>query len=356
MRLLSPGFLALLLVIPPLALLTLRSARSLPPARVRAFLALRIAAMLLLALALAGPALVRTTDRLAVVFLLDESHSVGEEQRARALEMVGKVRAGMAEADAALLVRFGANAEIESLPPGRPAQAEAGGDIDGSATDIGGAVRLALARAAGSQLRVVLLSDGNQNKGSAEEAAAEARSLGARIFPFALSPAAAVGEVSIADIAAPARARAGEPHQVTVLVRSLAPVRARVSLFRDGEPAGTRDVALLPGENPVAFTGFFPGRGLHSWEALVQAPSDRILENNRYRRVVEVTGNPQVLYAARSGKGSPALLSALAAQGIAVVETDGAALPGSLAGFLPYDAVILDNVPGFGLSYEKMET
>jgi Mg-chelatase subunit ChlD len=356
MRLLSPGFLALLLVIPPLALLTLRSARSLPPARVRAFLGLRIAAMLLLALALAGPALVRTTDRLAVAFLLDESHSVGEEQRARGLEMVGNVRAGMADGDAALLVRFGANAEIERLSPGRPPQADAGGDIDGSATDIGAALRLALARAASSPLRVVLLSDGNQNRGSAEEAAAEARSLGARIFPFALSPAAAAGEVSIADIAAPAVARAGEPHQVTVLLRSLAPVRARVSLFRDGEPAGSRDSALVPGENPIAFTGFFPERGLHFWEALVQAPSDRILENNRCRKFVEVTGNPQVLYAARSGKGSPALLSALAAQGIAVVETDGAALPGSLAGFLPYDGVILDNVPGFGLSYEKMET
>jgi Ca-activated chloride channel family protein len=356
MRLLSPAFLALLLAIPPLALLTLRTARSLSPARMRSFLILRIAALSLLALALAGPALVRRTDRLTVAFLLDMSHSIDEEERARALGFVGKVRAGMADDDEALLVRFAGSAEIERLLPGRPPDADGGMDIDGSATDISAAVRLALARTGGGALRMVLLSDGNQNRGSAEAAAAEARSLGARIFPLALSPAAAGGEVAIADIAAPARARAGEPHQITVLVRSLGAVRARVSLFRDGLPAGSREGALVQGENPVAFTGFFPERGLHFWEALVESPADGILENNRYRRFVEVTGNPQVLYVARSGKSSSAFLSALAAQGITVVETDGAALPGTLAGFLPYDGVILDNVPGFGLSYEKMET
>ncbi len=364
MRLLSPAFLALLLVIPPLAVLTLRSVRSLSPARMRSFLVLRIAALALLALALAGPALVRRTDRLTVAFLLDGSHSVDEEERARALAFVGKVRAGMADDDEALLVRFAASAEIERLSPGRPPDADGGMDIDGSATDISAALRLALARADGGALRIVMLSDGNQNRGSAEESAAEARSLGARIFPLALSPAAADGEVAIADIAAPAQARAGEPHQITVLVRSLGPVRARVSLFRDGSPVGSREGSpvgsregmLAQGENPVTFTGFFPERGLHYWEALVESPSDRILENNSYRKFVEVTGNPQALYVARSGKTSSAFLSALAVQGIAVVETEPSALPGTLAGFLPYDAVILDNVPGFGLSYEKMET
>ncbi len=356
MRLLSPGFLVLLLVIPPLALFTLRTARTLSPARMRSFLVLRIAALSLLALALAGPALARKIDKLTVAFLLDQSHSVGEAERARALAFVGKVRARMTKEDEALLVRFAASAEIERLSPGRPPGGEGGMDIDGGETDISAAIRLALARAGGGALRLVLMSDGNQTSGSAGEAAAEARSLGARIFPLALSTAAAGGEVAIEDISAPARARAGEPHQITVLVRSLGAVRARVSLFRDGSPAGSREGMLVQGVNPVSFTGFFPERGLHFWEALVESPSDRVLENNGSRRFVEVTGSPQILYVARPGKGSPAFLSALAAQGIAAVEAEPSALPGSLAGFLPYDGVILDNVPGFGLSYEKMET
>src|SRR5208282_4601625 len=74
------------------------------------------------------------------------------------------------------------------------------------------------------------------------------------------------------------------------------------------------------------------------------------------RRFVEVSGAPQVLYVSKPGKGSPSLLSALSAQGISVVSRPASALPGTLAGYLPFDALILDNVPGYGISTEKMET
>lgn len=359
MRLASPWLLVLLLVVPPLVVLTIRRGRMLDPGRRLLFLGLRIPALVLLAVALAGPALARYTDRLTVAFLLDQSHSVGEAERGRALKIIGDVRGGLAPGDSALLVRFGAGAELETLPAGRLPESEGGGDLDGSATDIASAIRLALAesgRAGGGALRLVLLSDGNENRGSVEAAAAEARALGARLFAFPLASAVAAGEVAVTEIAAPDRARAGEPQQVTVLVRSLAPVRARVTLFRDGEPAGFREGMLAPGENPFPFTGHFTERGLHAWDAVVESPGDRVLENNHARRLVEVTGSPQVLYVARAGRQSPALLAALAAQGIAAVEIEPAGLPGTLAGFLPYDAVILDNIPGFGLSYEKMET
>jgi Ca-activated chloride channel homolog len=355
----SPWLLAIVAVAAPLIVLTVRRASSLSPGRRALFIGLRAAALALLAIALAGPAVGRLTDRLSFVFLLDSSHSIAASERERALALVERVRSRLAPGDSAFLVRFGADAAIESLAPGRAVDAEADTAVDGSGTDIASALRLGLAeagRAGAGAPRLVLLSDGNQTAGSAEAAAAEAGALGARIFAVPLEPAAAPGEVAVTEVAAPARVRAGEPHQVTVLVRSLGPARARVTLLRDGEPAGTREQALTPGENAVVFTGLFPERGLHAWEAVCQAPADAVPENNRFRRLVEVTGNPQVLYAARPGRGSPALLAALAAQAIAVVEVDPSALPGSLAGFLPYDAVILDNVPGFGLSYEKMET
>ena len=354
-RLSSPLFLALLPVIPVLAYLTIRRVRSLPPGRRALFLALRSASLALLAVALAGPALSRLTDRLTFVFVLDQSHSVAET--GQAMELIARARSRMAPGDSALLVRFGAEAEAEVLAPGRSVDAEAG-EIDGSATDIAAGLRLGLAeagRAGGGAPRVVLLSDGNQTTGDADAAAAEARALGARIFVFPLPAAAQAGEVAVTDIVAPALARAGEPHQVTALVRSMGAVRARVTLLRDGEPAGTLEQLLAPGENALAFTGHFPERGLHSWEAVVQAGTDSMPENNRFRRFVEVTGSPRVLFVAREGRRSSALLAALAAQGIEAVEVEPSGLPGSLAGFLPYDAVILDNVPGFGLSYEKMQ-
>lgn len=358
MRLAQPWLFALLVLVVPLAVLTVRRARILAPGRRALFLGLRAAALLLLAAALAGPAAARLTDRLSFIFLLDSSHSVPQDGREEALALVSRVRSRLAPGDSAVLVRFGAGAALEALAPGMAPDPGLESQVDGSATDIASALRLGLAeagRAGGGSPRVLLLSDGNQTAGDALAASAEARALGARIFAVALEPSRSPGEVAVSDLSAPARVRAGEPHQVTVLLRSLATVRARVTLFADGEPAGTRDIALSPGENAVAFTGVFPDRGLHAWEAVVVAPADAVPENNRFRALVEVTGRPQVLYVARRGRGSQPLLAALAAQGIETVEAEPQALPGSLAGLSPFDAVILDNVPGFGLSYEKMQ-
>ncbi len=358
MRLAQPWLFALLVLVVPLAVLTVRRARTLAPGRRALFVGLRAAALLLLAAALAGPAAARLTDRLSFIFLLDSSHSVPQDGREEALALVSRVRSRLAPGDSAVLVRFGAGAALEALAPGMAPDPGLESQVDGSATDIASALRLGLAeagRAGGGSPRVLLLSDGNQTAGDALAASAEARALGARIFAVALEPSRSPGEVAVSDLSAPARVRAGEPHQVTVLLRSLATVRARVTLFADGEPAGTRDIALSPGENAVAFTGVFPDRGLHAWEAVVVAPADAVPENNRFRALVEVTGRPQVLYVARRGRGSQPLLAALAAQGIETVEAEPQALPGSLAGLSPFDAVILDNVPGFGLSYEKMQ-
>ena len=367
----SPAWLLVLLVLAPLVFFTVRSMRQrdglLSPARRRAFTLLRSAAIALILLGLGGFAIARLSDQLSIIFLLDDSRSITAEQRSRAAQIIeairGRLKPGRSldAGDSAWLARFGANAEMEPLAPGEPLPDEHG-EVDRSATDIGGAIQFSLAQVTGRAPRIVLLTDGNENRGSAEQAAAVARSLGARIFPVPLptrtAPAAgaARGEVSVEDIRAPERVRQGEPHEVTVIVRSSTETRARVTLFREGLPVATREGTLAPGENAVQFSAAFPQRGLQAWDALVEAPSGASPENNHYRRFVEVTGPPQVLYVARPGHESPALLAALAAQGITAVERGPAGLPGTLAGYLPYDALILDDVPGYSISNEKMET
>jgi Mg-chelatase subunit ChlD len=361
MRFLSPAWLLAVLAVPPLLLLTWRTIRrnqGLSRRRRRAFTILRVGSVLFLALALAGFALARASDRLSVLFLLDQSRSVSPEQRSRALSLIETVRGKLGRGDSATLVRFGGDAELEELAPGRPV-AEEGGDLELNTTNIANALQFGLAEAAGSSPpRVVLLTDGNENRGSADQAARIARSLGARIYPVPLGSAAAPNavEVSVEDLRAPASVRQNEPQEVVVMIRSRTRTRARVTLLQDAAPAASRDEVLTPGENAVSFTGSFPERGLHAWDALVSAQGDELQQNNHARRFVSVSGAPQVLYVSRPGRQSPSLLAALAAQGITAVRRDPAGLPGTLAGYLPYDAIILDNVPGYGISTEKMET
>ena len=356
----NPLWLIVLAAIPPLVIVTVgqlrRRSELLTPGRAAAFLGLRITAILCLVLGLAGLALARLSDRLSIVFLLDQSRSVSAEQRERALQLVETIRGKLGRGDSAALVRFGGSAQSEMLEAGVPVSEE-GSDVDTGATNIGAALQDGLAQAGtGAAPRIVLLTDGNENRGSADAAAAVARSMGARIFPVPLGTAARGVEVDVDEVRAPARVRQAEPHEVTVMVRSRTAVTARVTLLRDAGPVAARVESLAPGENAVQFTGSFPERGLHAWDALVEAPGDGIPQNNHNRLFVEVTGAPQVLYVSRPGKPSLSLLAALSAQGISVVSKAAAALPGTLAGYLPYDALILDNVPGFGISTEKMET
>jgi len=365
MRLLSPLWLLALLALPPLIVLSVRSARRGPvrlsPSRRTLFILCRSAAVVLLVLGLAGLQLTHFTDRLALLFVLDQSRSVTDADRAQGLAVIQAVRDKLKPGDAATLIRFGADAEREDLEPGVPVSAD-GGAVDGSASDIGGALQFALAQApAGAAARIVLLSDGRENRGSAAAAAAVAHSLGARIYPMVIGAraaqtgTAAATEVAVEEVRAPARARQNEPMEVTVMVRSRTETRARVTLLRDGVPVATREGTLAPGENAVQFTGTFPERGPHAWDGLVEAPGDGIPQNNHARLTVEVTGTPQILYVAKKGTESPSLLAALKAQGITAVTTDPTGLPGGLAGYLPYDALIMDNVPGYGISNDKME-
>jgi uncharacterized membrane protein len=356
----NPLWLIALAALPPLVLLTVRELRRrselLTPGRAAVFLVLRAAAILCLVLGLAGFALARLSDRLSIVFLLDQSRSVSAEQRERALQVVETIRGRLARGDSATLIRFGAGAQTDALEPGVSVPQE-GSDVDPGATNIGAAIQDGLAQAGtGAAPRIVLLTDGNENRGSADASAGVARSLGARIFPVPLGAAARGAEIEVEEVRAPARVRQSEAHEVTVMVRSRTAVTARVTLLRDAAPVAARVESLAPGENAVQFTGSFPERGLHAWDALVEAPGDGIPQNNHNRLFVEVTGVPQVLYVSRHGRTSPSLLAALSAQGISVVSKPAAALPGTLAGYLPYDALILDNVPGFGISTEKMET
>jgi Ca-activated chloride channel homolog len=353
----SPLWLLALLAVPPLVFLTLRERRRsselLTAGRAATFLVLRCAAILFLVLGLAGLTSALLSDRLSVVFLLDQSRSVPASERKKALQVVESLRSRLRPGDSTGLVRFGLDAQTEAMEPGVAVAAE-GAEVDPDATNIGAAIQDGLAQAGSAPRRLVLFTDGNENRGNAEAAAGVARAMGARIFPFPLGAAVRGAEVAVDEVRAPQNVREGEAHEVTVMVRSRTPATARITLFRDTAPVATRVMQLSAGENAVQFTGVFPGRGLHAWDAVAEAPGDVVSQNNHNRLLVEVSGPPQVLYVARPGRSSPSLLSALAAQGISVISARPTGLPGTLAGYLPFDAVILDNVPGYSISTEKM--
>jgi Ca-activated chloride channel family protein len=363
----APAWLALLALVPPLVVLLIRRSADMPRGRRAGFIALRALALALLVLALAGLGLSRGSDRIDLLLLLDSSDSVDEEARRSALETFDGLRARLRPDDGAGIVRFGADADVERLPagsraaaaggPGSAGSAGGGRQVDASATDIEAALLSAVAQFGdeGSR-RILLASDGAETRGDAAAGGAVARASGVEVHVLPIASPPGGGEVLVRDVSAPSGVRAGETREVTVVVRSRARTPARIALLRDGGVAAARALMLEPGENAIPFEVAFPQRGLAAVTAVVEADADRFAENNRFTRLVEVAGSPAVLFVSSPDRRSAALLDALTAQGIRTVTCDAAGAPGTLAAFLPYDAVVLDDVPGFSFSWEKMET
>ena len=165
--------------------------------------------------ALAGFRLVLPVDRLATVFVVDLSDSVGEGGREDALAFVRDSLEVMPDGDVAGIVAFGKGALVERLPAElRDIDRIASAPVT-SATDVGAALRLASALFPDdAQKRIVLLSDGNDTTGQGQAEAALAAARGVQVETKSIG-LGATEEVLVERITAPSTSRLGEEIEVT---------------------------------------------------------------------------------------------------------------------------------------------
>ncbi|HUF06833.1 MAG TPA: vWA domain-containing protein, partial [Candidatus Binatia bacterium] len=237
------------------------ASRTLPAGRRVASLVIRLLLVSALVLALAGMRLALPSDRLSVVFLLDASASMLD---ATSEELVDWARAAvreMPEGDTAGVVVFGGTALVDRLPSELAELAEPASRPVAGASDVAGAVRLAAAIfPAGAQQRIVLLSDGNDTGGEAEDAIAAASARGIRL-DVVMPADESAAEVLVDALDAPPGARVGETIDLVVRLRSTITTGATLRLLADGATVATREIELEPGITtlPFAVTADEPG-------------------------------------------------------------------------------------------------
>jgi uncharacterized membrane protein len=279
---LEPWWLLGLLLIPLLVFLSYRSLAGLGPVRRWVALGLRCLLVLLLVLALAEARLRRQSENTTVLFLVDRSLSIPEEPGVDAKgDRVDlrweRLRKFINEAvehrgpkhvhDKAGLIVFGRRPRLELPPSDAPRFnfQEVQGAIDGNYTDIGGAIKLALASfPEKTGKRIVLITDGNENLGSAEEQARLAKENGVEIdvLPLAADKRNE-NEVLVQSIEAPPLVEQGAQLPIRVLIRSFNPnvVVGTLTVKQSSEGGQTVDVpgsprknvALTPGLNSFSF-------------------------------------------------------------------------------------------------------
>jgi uncharacterized membrane protein len=404
---LQPAWLCLLLLLPVIVVLSFRSLAGLGPVRRWLAIGLRCCLVLLLTLALAEVRLRHPNETVTVLFLVDRSLSVPEEPAPdpenpakridRRWERIKRFindsvekRGSSHRDDKAGVIVFGRRPRLE-LPPSdvkRLNFAEVTSTIDPSYTDIGAAIKLALASfPEGTGKRIVLISDGNENQGNAEAQDRIAKNNGVQIDVVPLAAGFRnENEVLVQSVEAPPLTEQSSQLPIRVLVRSYNPNRVIGKLFlrqiADGQswpvPPTPMRVTLHPGLNPFAFKQTLTsGQESYTYEAIFQPEAviddkggqiseglagDRT-ENNRATTHVIARGQRTLLLVESRAGDHELLLDRLRALGrdskFKVHSIEAGKLPqdrDELGVFLSrYDCVILANVPSELFSAEQQE-
>jgi uncharacterized membrane protein/secreted protein with Ig-like and vWFA domain len=315
-----------------------------------AVLPFRLAALALGIVALASPHVSAPASRLNVVFAVDRSDSIAPAEWSRVERFVEEAQRARRPGDRLGLVSFGGDAVVEHAPSEdavlhsslRPKPLD---------SDLGAAIERALSSLPpDGGRRIVLVSDGNDHRGNALEAAKAARAAGVEISVLPLTRERQP-EVLIDGVVAPPRVGSGEKFDVNVIVRSTVAQPAVVELSAGGRSWGRQRVSLPEGSVSVPFQITAAAGGWIELRASVDAERDTVHENQLGRAIVRVIGAPVVLYA-----GEGRLPEVLAAQGIRVERVTVDGVPGTVSQLNRYDAVVLDNVPATALSRGQMES
>ena len=249
-----PWYLTLLLLLPLLWIFSFRSLSGLGRYRRLFALAFRTLVFVLIVLALAEVQTLRTSEKVTVTYLLDQSESIPVAQRQAMLDFVRQSVARHRNADrqdCAGVIVFGHDAVVEVPPfdddiPFLNLESTQGLRTD--ATNLAAALKMAGATfPEDSAKRIVIVSDGNENIGDSRAITGllADQGIGIDVVPVKL---ASRGEVQVEEVVLPSDIRRGQPIEARVVIDNLtAPtaenagglVRGKLKLVRQSGKQGT---------------------------------------------------------------------------------------------------------------------
>ena len=351
-----PGFLFLALVAIFLLWAQRKSLADMTRTQGRVCFALRLIILLLLALAICGVRWLLPSHELSVLFAVDDSASISEQERMEAREFVkeslGQQRAG----DSAGVLGFASKPELWQPPAANLDLAKVWPSVSNrQATDIGQALSFASAIfSAAKTKRLVLLTDGNDTAGRASAAASRLAAQGIELLAVPLHQKS-TPEVLVEKVDVPRRLKQGEPFDLVGHIRSNVETTAKVKLYQNHFLIEQRDVSIKPGDNEFRAPNLKADGNFISYEVEVIPTLDTVAENNRASATASLRGEPRVLLVDSDEKQGQALADVLRREKITVETRAVAGLPKSLEDLQQFDLFLLSDVSALNLGHEQMD-
>lgn len=303
--------------------------------------------MAVLALVAAGLSITASfpADEMTVIAAVDLSESMSSPSTVSSIRRaLDQLAHAVTPADRLGIVAFGRRAEVWRPPRKPSADTGPAPSLPADATDIRGALLLASALIPeGTTGRIVLLSDGHQNRNDARAVIAELRSRG---IPVDVWPPAPVRDglqgAALERMIAEPVVNTERPFAVRLVVRNFGPARAAVvRLLLDGKEIDAAPAQLAAGLNAFDLSHVFAAPGTHVLRSVVEVPGDPEPADNWRETLIAAVSPMRVLLAAK-GRWSP--LQPVLERAGAVVRFTGY---GGLSAFQPdlarFHAVILED-------------
>jgi uncharacterized membrane protein len=362
---LSPWYLTLLALIPAIWWYSYGKTAGLGNVRRMVVLIARSLVLLCLILALAEIQIVKTSDRLTVIFLLDQSLSIPVESREAMIKYVNaEIKKHRKDRDRVGVIVFGRDAAMEIPPYDDNVQMaqKVESMFDPEYTSIAAAMKLAQASfPEDASKRIVIISDGNQNIGNAVEQAQglTQAGVGVDVLPIRYKTRA---EIILERVAIPGDVRRDQPFDLRVVATNTATPRpgdsgevsGRLALSRTAggrtEVLSDEPVTLPPGKKVFSIRQNIEVPNFYCYEARFipnRSEDDAMPQNNRATAFTYVQGKGRVLLiedAEHQGE-SAVLVERLRKQGLEIDVQSTKQLFTTLAELQPYDSVVLADVP-----------
>jgi Mg-chelatase subunit ChlD len=357
-RLINYWPLGLLIFIPYVFYISIKSLADLSPWRRWSSLILRSLVLILLVLSLAGFMLVLKVDRLCVIFALDTSNSIPESESQRALGFIKKSLENMKDTDQSGLIVFGGEAYVQVPPKITPTVSKIMSVPSPDYTNIEKAVKTAIDLFPNTlQKKIVLISDGNENAGNVINQIPLLKSSGVQIYTVPLSTVKSSKEVFIENLIGPGSISLGHTFELRVILRSNINNTVHLKLFRDRDYLSEAEIKLLANKSQVfSFKQKLDKEGTYTYEVIIEPEFDTIMENNRSKVLVVTTGKPKILYISPDTEQDDYLYRVLIQKGFDVLKiSEPSSMPTSITELQNYSSVIFNNTPAYTISEEQMK-
>jgi len=345
-----PLFLWLFFLTPFIFYIYKKRSSALTLLRRRISLILRLAIFTFLILSLAGIKVSLPGRGKNVFFLLDVSESITEEQRVLAFNYLKRIPEMMKRKDQAGLILFGKEAFVEFLPRKDFRISSLHTFVDSLYTNISGALMLASKNfPQQGNKEIVLLSDGNENRGEARNLVNYLKENKIKVNVFPLT-GREKKEALLKEMILPSQVKKREKFEIRIIAQSFFETEGILKLYVNDKFLEERKIKLEPEEKLFSFEEKLEKGGFYTYKAILEVWPDNIPSNNQIYGYTLVKGGPKILLITREREAIGNLIEVFKKNNFSLEICSPFNAPSSLDELSNYSAIILNNISALWLS------